>query len=69
MGAEQSNETKNLMKVEGSYDSTTEMPFFARFQPEPFAEGSMRWCYSGVILDSETGKICKTPGVSPPPLL
>lgn len=56
MGAVQSNETKHLLQVEGDYENFKMVPFYARFDTVPFAEGSMRWCYEGRILNDK-GKI------------
>lgn len=56
MGVSQSNETKYLLQVEGDYSELKMVPYFARFDSTPFAEGSMRWCYAGIVL-SDKGKM------------
>lgn len=56
MGATQTKETKHLLQVEGDYENFKMVPFYARFATVPFAEGSMRWCYEGRILNDK-GKI------------
>lgn len=53
MGVSQSNETKHLLQVEGDYENFKMVPFYARFDTTPFAEGSMRWCYAGEILNDK----------------
>jgi hypothetical protein len=64
MGGAQSNETKNIIRVEGTYEGMSMMPYYCRFETTPFAEGAMRWCYAGVVLD-EAGRVTRVPDAFP----